>query len=271
MKIFVLFLLLISSSICFNQKPVGPLPVPDASPPPSLPREKPVKYKPPKLSVKEKLESYILGAELEPWFIVNNIDRPEEKTEITVGGHKIKWSSVFKEETKIDIDGDVFSLKDKLSLNSLQDGDGADEVDFANRWDQIKLFQVGDRQLIGISMFNHPCTGIGCSVSFFLIYDLKTKSKSFFGSFRVPLELKLYDFGNDGTIDFLGATYNDRNIYQTGEIEQIYGLYTMDEKGSFKVQSDKSGKKYFFKRTFKDETYKELDKKFVHNWVEEIK
>ena len=223
------------------------------------------------MSVKENLEYYFLKTEIEPWYIVNNIDRFNEKSDIMVGGHRIKWASTYKEETRIDIDGDTFSLKGKLSLNSLDGDNGVEEVDFANRWDQIKLFHVEDRQMIGISMFNHPCTGIGCGVTFFLVYDLKTKSKSFFGSYRIDRELKLYDFGNDGTIDFLGATYSDRNIYKTGEIEQIYGLYTMDEQGNFKVQSDKNGKKYFFKRTFKDETYKELDKKFVHNWVEEIK
>lgn len=269
MKIFLLLLLLISPSICFNQKPVGPLSVPEELPP----KTKPFKYKAPKMSVKEKLEYYFLKTEIEPWYIVNNIDRFNEKSDITVGGHRVKWSGSYKEQTKIDIDGDVFSLEDKTSHKKLDEGESVEgrNVNFADQWEQIKLYDIGGRQLIGISMGSHPCTGIGCSVTFFLIYDLKTKSKSFFGSYRIDHEVKLYDFGNDGTIDFLSATYSGGSDGVAKEIVNTHELFTMDEGGTFKLQTDKKGKKYFLKRTFKAESYKELDKKFVHNWVEEIK
>lgn len=270
MKIFLFLSLLIFTYICFNQKPIAPVQVPEL---PLPPKTKPFNFKPQKMSVKERLEGYLMSTELKPWYIVNNLDPSSERSDITVGGHRVEWNSPYKKETNIDIDGDVFSLEGKFSLNSLEAGEGnePDKVDFANTWEQIKLYDIDGRQLIGISMGNHPCTGIGCGVTFFLLYDLKTKSKSFFGSYRIDRELKLYDFGNDGTIDFLGATYSDRNIYKSGEIEQLYGLYTIGEQGSFNVQSDKNGKKYFFKRTIKEENYKELDRKFVHNWVEEIK
>jgi hypothetical protein len=270
MKILLILLsLLIFPSICFNQKPVGPLPAPGALPPP--PKTKRFKYKLPKMSVKERLEYYFLGTELKPWYIVNNIDPFKEKSDITVGGHRITWKWSDAEETKIDIDGDVFSLSGKLSLNELEDGGGTREVDFGNVWDQLKLYDLDGRQLIGISIGNHPCTGTGCGVTFFLVYDLKTKSKSFFGSYRIDREFKLYDFGNDGTIDFLSATYSGGSDGVAKEIENIHELFTMDESGTFKLQKDKNGKKYFLKRTFKAETYKELEKKFVNNWVEEIK
>jgi hypothetical protein len=130
---------------------------------------------------------------------------------------------------------------------------------------------VEGRQLIGIGMGSHPCTGTGCGVTFFLVYDLKTKSKSFFGSYRVNNEIKLYDFGNNGTIDFLSGTYAGGSDGVAKEIANIHELYTMDENGSFKLQSDKTGKKFFFKRIFKVNGYKELDGKFVRNWIEEIK
>lgn len=225
------------------------------------------------MSVKERLEYYFLGRELKPWYIVNNPDWDKEKSDTTVGGHRIKWTSSHKEQTTIDIDGDHFTLENKISLNKLDEGWTGEnsEAVFGNSWRQIKLYDLGGRQLIGISMGYHPCTGIGCSVDFFLVYDLKTKNKSFFGSYRIDHEVRLYDFGNDGTIDFLASTYNDQNYYQTGEIEQTYIQYIMDENGNFKIASDKNGKKYFFKRTFKGKNYKELDKKFVHNWIEEIK
>jgi hypothetical protein len=264
---------LISPAITFTQKPDGPvrpIPVPEA-PLPTPPKAKPSKYKPEKMSVKERFEGYLLGREVRPWFIVNNIDPFEEKTDVTAGGHRVKWTYTPKEETRIDIDGDIFTLNGKMSLNALYEGGGMEEVDFADSWDQIKLYDLGDRQLIGISMGSHPCTGIGCSVTFFLIYDLKTKNKSFFGSFRITQELKLYDFGNDGTIDFLSGTYSGLSDGIAKEISYIHELFTMDESGNFKPQSDKNGEKYFIKRTFKAKNFVEFDKKFAQYWVEEIK
>jgi hypothetical protein len=270
--VLLLVFLTLAAGICFGQKPLKlPVPIPEDAPPP--PKEKPFKYKAPKRSVKERLDYYFLGRELKPWFIVNNLDWDKENSDIAVGGHRIKWTSSYKEETKIDIDGDLFSLKGKFSLNKLdeEESDEAREVDFADRWYQIKLYDVNGRQLIGIGMGNHSCTGTGCGVTFFLVYDLKTKSKSFFGSYRIDHEIELYDFGNDGTIDFLSGTYAGASDGVAKEIANIHELYTMDEKGGFKLQLDKTGKKFFFKRTFKAETYKELEKKFIYNWVEEIK
>lgn len=267
----LLIFLTLAAAPCFGQKPLKiPVPKPEEAQAPP-PESKPFKYKPPKMSVKERLESYFLGTEIKAWFIVNNPDTFQESSSITFGGHRLIWTSSYKEKTKIEIDGDLFSLEDKMSLNNLKEGGGIAKVDFANRWDQVKLYDVGGRQLIGISMINYPCTGIGCGVSFFLIYDLKTKSKSFFGSYRIDHEIKLYDFGNDGTIDFLSGTYAGGSDGVAKEIANIHELYTMDEKGGFHLQLDKTGKKFFFKRTFEVENYKELEKKFIHNWVEEIK
>jgi hypothetical protein len=269
----LLFFLTLATATCLGQKPLKlPVPIPEEALPPP-PKEKPFKYKPPKMSVKERLDHYFLGRELKPWFIVNNLDWDRDTSDTTVGGHRIKWTSSYKEETKVDIDGDLFSLEGKFSLNKLDEveSDEGREVDFANRWSQIKLYDLDGRQLIGISMGSHPCTGTGCGVTFFLVYDLKTKSKSFFGSYRIDHEVKLYDFGNDGTIDFLSGTYSGGSDGIAKEISNIHELYTMDENGNFKPRSDKDGKKYFFKKTFKEKNYKELDTRFIHNWIEEIK
>lgn len=156
-------------------------------------------------------------------------------------------------------------------MNSLDGEDNYEAVDFADNWEQIKFYKFGDRQLIGISMGNEPCTGVGCSVAFQLIYDLKTKSKTFFGTYRIEREVNLYDFKNDGTLDYLGKTYTGGSDSVAKEINNIYKLYTMDEKGSFRLQLDKNQKPYIIKRIFEAESYEEIDNKFDANWIEEIR
>ncbi len=264
----LVFILLLLTN-CTAQKPIE---LKDEEPPESS-KENSNQLKSRKLSVEENLEYYFRGREIRPAFIVNNIsdsmlkDREEV---INISSHKIVWNFSFK-ETKIKIDDDVFSLKNQKTLNIL-DGDKED-VDFANDWDQIKLFELGDRKLIGISMVNSPCTGIGCRVMFYLIYDLKTKSKSFFGTYRFLLdrEFGLFDFGNDGTLDFLSGTYDDGNDGKGIEFKNIYQIFTMDEKGIFHLQTDNMKKSYFMNRIYKEDDYEEIDEKFEHYWIEEIK
>ena len=135
------------------------------------------------------------------------------------------------------------------------------------------MFEFGDRKLIGISMVNTPCTGIGCRVMNYLIYDLKTKTKNFFGTYRFALdrEFGLFDFDNDGTLDFLSGTYEGKSEGIGIEFANIYQIFTMDDKGLFHLQTDSKRKPYFMKRVYKEDDYEEVDKKFEHYWIEEIK
>jgi hypothetical protein len=221
-----------------------------------------------KLSVEENLKSYFYGREIVPSIIVNNTER--DQTKIQLENNKIEWIRNEK-ETKIKINQDLFTLEGKKTINGLQNDDNNGAVNFANNWEQIKFYKFGDRQLIGISMGNEPCTGIGCSVAFQLIYDLKTKSKTFFGTYRIEREVNLYDFKNDGTIDYLGKTYIGESDGVAKEISNVYKLYSMNEKGVFHQQFNNKQKPYFIKRTFEAEDYKEIDSKFEANWLEEIK
>jgi hypothetical protein len=271
MKLFVLVFLALSA-ICFAQKKKIPSIISTGAIP-KPPIEKPKKRLPqtPK-SVEEKLKDYFYGREIVPSIIVNNTER--DQTEIHLENNKIEWIRVDK-EIKIKINDDIFSLKDKKTINSLrlsplEQDDDYESVDFANNWEQIKFYKFGDRELIGISIGNEPCTGIGCSVSFQLIYDLKTKSKTFFGTYRIEREVNIYDFKNDGTIDYLGKTYVGESDGIAKEIGNVYKLYSIDEKGIFHLQLNSKQKPYFIKRTFEAESYREIDKKFESNWIEEI-
>lgn len=218
--------------------------------------------------IEEKLKYYFYGREIKPSIIVNNTER--NQTEIKLEKNKIKWIRSEK-ETKVKINGDLFTLKKQKTLNNVEDEKG--DVDFADNWEQIKLFKFGDRQLIGISMVSEHCTGIGCSVEMYLIYDLKTKTKNFFGTYRFLLdrEFGLFDFKNDGKLDFLSGTYIGESDGVAVEIQNIYEIFTMDETGNFRLQSDNKDNKYFMKRVYKADDYKEIDNKFEQNWIEEIK
>ena len=242
--------------------------------------EKSIKPKQTKKSIEKRLKRYFERHKIKPSMVINNEyngARDERVEIIKVSNHKITWFHSYK-EPKIKINDDLFTLEEKVSLNNADDSRKI-EGKIVNNWIQIKLFKVNGRELIGIEMGNDPCTGLMCSVTFFLIYDLKTKSKNFFGDFRINNELKLYDFRNNGMIDFLGTT-NVGFTYTAGfEFKHIYELYTLDKKGNFQRQLHINQKPFYFKRTFKtlevrykdDEDYKELEKKFEQNWMEEIK
>lgn len=266
MKLFGLIFLAFSIS-CSVQRAQVPIPIPEETipePPIEEVKSKPIQTA---KSIEEKLKYYFYGREIVPSIIVNNTER--EQTEIKLENSKIKWIRGEK-ETKIKINGDIFSLKNQKTLNDVS-GKGKDDVDFADNWEQIKLYRFGDRELNGISMGNEHCTGIGCRVAFQLIYDLKTKSKTFFGTYRIEREVSLYDFRNDGTLDYLGKTYGGGSDGVIKEIINLYKLYTMDEKGVFHLQLDKNQKPYFMKRTFEPESYEETNDKFEANWIEEIR
>lgn len=266
LNIFILFLL---SANLTAQKPIEL----NYVKPPKPPKEKKKKVKFRKISVEERLKYYFRGREIKPSIIINNLYdgvREESEETVNISNHKVIWFHSFT-ETKIKINGDMFSLKNQKTLNIVNED--KEDVDFTNNWDQIKLFEFGDRKLIGISMVNTPCTGIGCRVMNYLIYDLNTKNKSFFGTYRFLLdrEFGLFDFGNDGTLDFLSGTYDDGNYGKGIEFSNIYQIFTMNDKGIFHLQTDNKGKPYFMKRVYKEENYEEIDRKFEHNWIEEIK
>lgn len=161
MKLFILIFLALFSTCFAQQAKVLPIPIADEQPP-KPPIKKPKKpQRQYKESVEEKLKNYFYGREIVPSIIVNNTEH--DQTKISLENNKIAWIRGEK-ETKIKINDDLFTLEGKKTLN---DVDGKEQdVDFANNWEQIKFHKFGDRQLIGISMGNEPCTGTGCSVAF---------------------------------------------------------------------------------------------------------
>lgn len=216
-------------------------------------------------TIKERLDNYFDDI-VTPAIIANNIEYHHNQREISFSNHKIKWIENDKwTESKIQIDDDLFSLKDEMTLNNIE-GITKDKVDFANNWRQIKYFKYNDQELIGIEMDNYPCTGHGCSVSYFLLYDLKHKTKNFFGTYEMIGELQLFNFnnGDDGQLDFISKTNANKGV------TTIYELFSLGEDGIFRIQKDSKGHEYQLKYTvIEDSTGKKetLDE----NWFEKIK
>ena len=215
------------------------------------------------ISINEQLRTYFEEFRVKPSITINNTEG--KQTEIQLSNHKIKWLKI-ENETKIKIDNDLFSIMDKVTLNTVHDSE--DSVNFANNWDEIKLYKYDNREIIGIRMLNDPCTGIGCNVNYYLIYDLKTKTKNFFGTFRTDNELALYDFRKDGKIDYLSKSFSG-DAQGSSPMKFIYELFSMKPNGQFKQEKDTNGKTYqIIQTTFPEDTTK--TDLFEQHWIEKI-
>lgn len=192
---------------------------------------------------RDKLDYYFDLYEIKPAIAISNSEG--NQTQVQLLSHTIKWLNT-DDETKIKINNDLFSLKDKATLNIVWEN--IDSVDFANNWDEMKFYKINDRELIGIRMSFEPCTGLGCSVNYFLIYDLQTKSKNFFGTFRTDNKLALYNFGNDDKLDYLSKTFNG-DAHGSTPMEFVYELYSMEDNGRFIQQKNSTGQVYQIKQT----------------------
>ena len=124
-------------------------------------------------------------------------------------------------------------------------------------------------------MYNDPCTGIGCRVQMFLIYDLKTKTANFFGTYRFFLdrEFGLFDFRKDGSLDFLSGTYDGESEGLGNDFRNRYEVFTMNRAGVFQLQLNKEGTQLFVckeltaKTNYKAHRHSKLSNTY---WMEEI-
>ncbi|HYD91831.1 MAG TPA: hypothetical protein VEA37_10140 [Flavobacterium sp.] len=215
-------------------------------------------------NIDDRLKNHFDLYRIMPSIEINNTEG--DQIEIQLANHKIRWLNT-EDETKIKIDNDLFTLKGKVTLNIVHHGN--DSVEFANNWDEIKLFNHNGREYIGIRMSFSPCTGLGCSVDYFLIYDVKTKTKNFFGTFRSNNELALYDFSNDARVDYVSKTFNG-DAHGSTPIIFIYDLYSLDINGQFKELKNNMGLPYQIKHsTFPDETNK--SDQLFERWITSVK
>ena len=121
-------------------------------------------------SIEERLRNHFDGYEIRPELVINNNDdfggvRSKRRT-TTLANHKIVWITMATNkdvETSIRIDNETIPLKGKVSMNDAA-GDRRIEMDLVNDWNQIKLYKLGNHEIIGITLTPLMCTGLMLSL-----------------------------------------------------------------------------------------------------------
>lgn len=214
------------------------------------------------------ISEYLESEKYEPTVIFNNPYDINKKSTIRLLENEISWSEK-DNALEIIINGTKINTSDKVTLNNNW-GNSADSVNFANNVRQIKLYE--SKSLLGFVLTNEPCTGLACSVNYQLIYDLKTKSESYFGRFRTGFEFELYNFNQDSKIDFLSKTFYGRNEQMIDTTEFI--LYSQSEKGNFQEFKTEKQRRYSFKhiypQIYPDRNKDSILEEFEEHWIEKI-
>ena len=143
--------------------------------------------------VEERLSYYFSRNAIEATQIVNNTDDipNRSRTEvIKVGSHTVEWivdAESRKAVVSVRVNGDLITLDDKQSLNSI-DGDQRLDLNVIGEWYQVKLYKLGDGEIIALTMGPEMCTGLMCSVAAQLYYDTTAKRSELFGRYRTDHE-----------------------------------------------------------------------------------
>lgn len=111
-----------------------------------------------------------------------------------------------------------------------------------------------------------PCSGLGCSVRYCIVYDLQKKTSDFFGTFRTGFEFTLYDFNIDKTINFISKTYHGRNSGQMDFTK--YELFSLNKEGYFQLKQN-AKTELFILNTYPE--YEHEEGRITVNWFEKIK
>ncbi|WP_299124820.1 hypothetical protein [uncultured Tenacibaculum sp.] len=221
-----------------------------------------------KVEYRIMISEYLESKKYEPTLIFNNPYYSNKESSIRLDDNEIKWEKK-DNALEIIINGTKINTSKKITLN-YNYGKSVDSVNFANNIRQIKLYKSDS--ILGFVLTNEPCTGLGCRINYQLIYDLKTKSESYFGRFQTGFEFELYDFNQDSKIDFLSKTFYGRNEQMIDTIEFI--MYSQTKKGNFQEFKTESQNRFYFKHIY-PQVYPERNKnflkeKFEQNWIEKI-
>ncbi|MBX3244044.1 MAG: hypothetical protein KF685_06265 [Acidobacteria bacterium] len=235
----------------------------------------------------ERLDAYFTSNEITARQIINNTHsgvRRSKTQKIRIGDHIVEWIDHIgdkpgSDRSSIKINGHLITLNDKKSLN---DADGQNKLDLKliGKWDQIKLYQLYEQDIIAVTMSPWMCTGLMCGVGAQMFYDAKTKHATFFGAYRTNFEAKLYDFadGNSFTVatNFAGDPHG-----VTNPMVITYELHKLQPNGQFQIQKNDIGQNYFIRHTIFPDTEIEEDKgkndngerpgRLEQDWIRPIK
>lgn len=161
----------------------------------------------------------------------------------------------------IKINSDKLHIKNLKTINPRVDSERQEM--FCNSLKKIKLYKFNNDEIIFLELASYPCTGLGCSVSDYLIYDLKNKQVNLFGNFRTA-DLDFYNFPFDKKLNYI-STESQGDLHEAAQVHYISRIYSMDNKGRFQLTKDSRGKEYYFEIiTFPDDVTEKF--KLKRNW-----
>lgn len=146
------------------------------------------------------------------------------------------------ENFKIAINNDKFEVKKLQTLNDVWNG--KDSLHYTNQISKIKYYKDLDKVLLLLDF--DMCTGLGCSVYYQIIYDLKTKNIQPFGRFRTGDDMNIYELNGENY--FLSKTFHGRNAQLKDTI--FYDLFKIE-----KVKNSAIKSKRIAEFTFENEDY----------------
>ncbi len=208
----------------------------------------------------EMIDDYLSTKSIKPTVIFNNDGRKE----VDLLEYKIIWRELEK-GLEIIVDNHKITTSDKVTTNDVW-GPETDSVNYVNYLHQVKIYELDS--LIGFVLTSHPCVGLGCSVNYQIIYDLKTRKQTYFGRFRTGFEFELYNFNSDNRPDFLSKTFYGRNAERIDTTEFV--LYSQTENGNFEQFETDQQKKFWFKHIYTEFQADLNNEAFEEKWIEKI-
>lgn len=233
----------------------------------------------------ERLRNYFDVNEVKPTQVINNLDDLglwESKTQkVKIGEHVVEWIDVVEKITarsNIKINGELIELKDQSTANT-PDEDSRFTADMTNRWDTIRLYEFYDQTIIGISMSSRICTGLSCSVGIQMWYDLKSKQRTFLGTFRTEGDVRMFRYPREDAFYTVSTNFKGDPHGVTSPSEITYKLYRLNPDGRFTIQRDTKGQDfYIYHKIFPDRILKgervvsrrKKCEQLKQNWVEDV-
>lgn len=232
----------------------------------------------------ERLKTYLELNEEKPAQIINNVDGDglwESKMQsIKIGDHVIEWTDKVEKLTTISsikIDDQILTFTGIQSINEADENRRID-IDVVGEWRQIKLYELFDQEIIGVTVGPRSCTGLMCGVAAQILYDVRTKKATFFGTFRADNEVRLFRFKNEDVFYYLAKRF-DGDPHGFDKASVTYSAYALKPNGVVELKRNYADKPYFIKYTYYPSVFDTRSKKnrpatrsdiLEQNWIEKI-
>lgn len=185
-----------------------------------------------------QLENYKIGS--------NNI-QIFKKDSININWIKINSNKILVENLKI-INNPTDGGNDKMFCNSLQ---------------KVKMYKFNSNNVFFLEFISRPGTGLGSSVTDYLIYDQNKNQLNLFENFR-GADLDFYKFPFNKKLSYISTNYKG-DYHGATPVHFISKIYSLNSSGKFQLQKDSKGKEYYYEIvTFPEDQKKDFEYKW--NW-----